>query len=137
MWKSDATQHLVTTNAFIKNDGSLVMGAGAALQAIRLYPTIAIDFGLQILSTCGSGGRYGLILSYQFPVGAFQVKYNWWEKADLKLIAYSVKALKDWNQPRRHKVAMNFPGIGNGRLRRDQVIPILSDLPDNIEVWER
>ena len=33
-------------------------------------------------------------------------------------------------------VCLNFPGIGHGRLERDEVLPIIKLLPDSVEVWE-
>jgi hypothetical protein len=35
-----------------------------------------------------------------------------------------------------NKIAMNFPGIGWGGLNRLEVLPIISSLPDNVEIWE-
>jgi len=32
---------------------------------------------------------------------------------------------------------MNFPGIGNGRLDRADVLPLLMDLPETVTIWER
>jgi hypothetical protein len=32
-------------------------------------------------------------------------------------------------------IAVNFPGIGNGRLRREAVLPIVQ-LPDQVTIWE-
>jgi len=34
------------------------------------------------------------------------------------------------------RIDLNFPGIGNGKLPRHQVLYLLEDLPDNIHVWE-
>ncbi len=34
-------------------------------------------------------------------------------------------------------VALNFPGIGYGGLNRNEVLPIISILPDNVEIWEK
>ena len=32
---------------------------------------------------------------------------------------------------------INFPGIGNGYLKREDVLKIIENLPDNVYVWER
>ena len=31
---------------------------------------------------------------------------------------------------------LNFPGIGNGHLSKDEILPIISKLPDNVHIWE-
>ena len=31
---------------------------------------------------------------------------------------------------------LNMPGVGHGNLSRNLVIPIISQLPDNVHVWE-
>jgi len=33
------------------------------------------------------------------------------------------------------RIDLNFPGIGNGRLSPDQVLPLIKQLPDNVHVW--
>jgi hypothetical protein len=33
-------------------------------------------------------------------------------------------------------VHLNYPGIGNGRLRREDVLPIIALLPDQVTIWE-
>ena len=32
-------------------------------------------------------------------------------------------------------IHMNFPGIGNGKLIPEDVMPIIKDLPDNVKVY--
>lgn len=41
--------------------------------------------------------------------------------------------LQDWKSKKIH---LNFPGIGNGGLKRSNVLPLLERLPDNVKVWE-
>jgi len=68
----------------------------------------------------------------------FQVKYKYYEAANLKLIKLAVAKLHNratcgWS---KLQISLNFPGIGNGRLDRDRVLPLLQRLPDNVTVWE-
>lgn len=51
LWNSDCEINAVTTNSFIRSDGSLVMGRGAALQASQRLPSF------QELQEDGSSGN--------------------------------------------------------------------------------
>ena len=128
--------YLVTTNSYIRNDGALVMGRGAAKQLATLYPKIPYELGRRIQHL----GEYniGVITDKVsgLSLGAFQVKYHFGDAADLDLIKRSADEL--------HKVAcedgrvfhVNFPGIGNGRVSFDSVYPLIERLPDNVCVWQ-
>lgn len=147
MWEeSKADAILFTANSTVRADGALVMGRGAALEAQKLYPGINKKFGgiITILSdshTVLYRDCYGVILLPRHEgkfVGAFQVKRNYKDDADPWLIDYSVgylSLLAGRLMPGLN-YAVNFPGIGWGRLKREDVLPIIGKLPDNIEVWE-
>lgn len=143
MWQdSEADAILFTANSTVRKDGALVMGRGAALEAQKLFPGINKFFG-EAIKVFGKR-RYGVI--YRAPpfgggkyIGAFQVKCNYREDADLSLIEYSTDYLlrdirADLPEPGM-LFAVNFPGIGWGRLKREDVLPIISKLPDNVEIW--
>lgn len=167
MFEHPADLILVTTNSFVKTDGRLVMGRGAAKDALRHFPGIDLIFGGMIKDSA-EAGLYGLLIgSQQGPpwegygwtlqhqlqektmprqmpiaapvlVGAFQVKFNWWAPAQLELIGYSTDMLltRAANIP-LESVSLNFPGIGNGGLKREEVLPIIERLPANVTVWEK
>lgn len=125
----------ITTNATIKRDGTLVMGRGCAKEAKDRDPLLPYSLGAAIKEKGNipalikqSGRVNGRILS-------FPVKHNYWEKADLALIAYSAGQL--------HAIAkinpeMTFilprPGCGNGHRTWEEVKPLLVGLPDNVWV---
>lgn len=140
MWlESDADSFLFTGNSYVRSDGALVMGRGAALQALNQFKDINYDLGDQIKKVCGSLGTYGVLWShYHSHVGVFQVKAHFRHQASLTLIKYSACCLMEIAELHKQtSFAMNFPGIGFGGLRRKDVLPILlSHLPDSIEVWE-
>lgn len=130
---------LFTANAAVTHMGKLVMGRGAALTVRYRYPDVDGVLGRWIQRR---GDPYGLVWfnpsGCDFTIGAFQVKHHWRDAADLRLITSSVDvlrrlALQDWQ---RKKISLNFPGIGNGRLLRSDVLPLLERLPDNVSVWE-
>jgi hypothetical protein len=132
---------LATTNATIRKDGALVMGRGAALEAKSRYEDLDYRLGHIIADSCGSGGLYGVLFAdvrYPEPrLGAFQVKYNWNEQADLDLINYSMSKLITIATAMPHeRFNLNFPGIRNGRLGRREVLDALDPGPDNIIIWE-
>ena len=151
LWDFTDDAIFVTTNATIRKDGELVMGRGAAKEMKEQFSIFPKVIGDQISRNNGSGGKYGLYTIHPFVfnddgsrkygkiLGAFQVKYNWWEKADLDLIEYSTDALlKSFEtQLKNLKVSMNFPGIGNGKLAYDEVYPIIEKLPDSVSVYRK
>jgi hypothetical protein len=126
---------IVTANSFLTSECKLVMGRGAAWQLKRKVPGIDMIFGKLIYETCGHLGRYGLLFHKRY--GIAQVKYQFNNKADLELIAYSMNMLKETaKQNTHHRYNINFPGIGYGGLSKDEVMPILERLPNNIIIWE-
>lgn len=136
MWDVfDTTDHfIITTNAFVKNNGALVMGAGIAKQVRDRWPGIDVEIGQTILRICGNGGAYGLIL--QNKLGVFQVKHHFKHQANLALIKKSSLALEALARANPDKTySMNYPGIGNGHLNKWAVEPLLLNLPDNVEIW--
>jgi len=146
MWDTDADIYIVTGNATIKKDGSLVMGRGAALDLKNKVPNIDKMFGALIQKRATrvdtNKYKYGVLFAkYQDGkyYGIFQVKWNFREQADLELIKYSIEKLD--SVIRTHfidgRVSMNFPAIGNGGLSRKVVEPLLSNLPSNLTVWIR
>ena len=150
MWTTftETDLFLITTNATIKRNGALVMGRGIARQARDRFPGLDAALGKQIKNVCGSPsarfrsgqGQYGLLVSPRWPkakLGAFQVKWHYSQPASLELIRHSVATLCAWCTAHPDAlVALNFPGIGNGRLCREDVLPILRQLPEQVVIWE-
>lgn len=134
----DADLFCITTNSFVRNDGTLVMGAGIAKQARDKMPGLAENAGQKIEETVGHLGVYGLLLpDTDSCLALFQVKDHWDKKADLQIIAHSAKHLTQWlqDQPMDAEVHLNYPGIGNGGLHRTDVAGIIDPWPDNVHVW--
>lgn len=121
----------ITTNSFRKKNGALVMGAGIAKQVRDRFPGIDGSFKFTHMS------EYGIVQSSLEPkIWAFQVKKFWGSAADVKLIMNSTSALREFALANPDKtIYLNYPGIGNGRLRVEEVEPIISTLPDNVYVW--
>ena len=147
MFKSGAADVIVFTgNSTIRRNGCLVMGRGAALEAQMRFYGCSREFGrlLYIYNLHNYPRKnvsYGVLVhSTQVnpALALFQVKERWHDDAKLELIKNSTNMLDNlaksiWKDKR---IALNFPGIGYGRLRRKDVLPIIQSLPDNVEVWE-
>lgn len=136
----------ITTNSIIKNNGELVMGKGIAKEAAFRIPNLPKVAGTLINKrTCETlNNKYGLLIvpSLMQNLGLFQVKYNWKDEADLELIEYSTNRLIEFTNDQLYyqsdlRIDLNFPGIGNGRLNRNKVLPIIEKLPDSVHVWEK
>jgi hypothetical protein len=136
----------VTTNSVLNRYGDLVMGKGAAQQAKLLAPMMPEDLGRLMRDLNVVGEKYGILNSNQIVVHrgketrlcAFQTKYNWKCPSDLELIRWSTMMLS--TQARTFdtkRFALNFPGIGEGGLPEDVVLPIIEALPDNVYVYKR
>lgn len=139
MWKNggDNIFFVVTTNSYVKTDGRLVMGRGAARQAKKLFPNIDVQLGKVIphLST------YGFLFTPQFGVSPFQTKTTFRLSSDPDLIELSTAKLRQVAELPQFAGGkaffyLNMPGVGHGNLSRNIVLPIIKALPDNVHVWE-
>jgi len=134
----------ITTNGTIKANGRAVMGRGCALEASKMFAGIDLLLG-QLIKNKGnqvfdlswwltkwvtdtSGARYPREAQY---IISFPVKHQWFEKADLDLIAKSAKELyqltntKDFDDI---NIYLPRPGCGNGKLKWEQVKPLLEPI---------
>lgn len=125
----------ITTNSKLNNKRHLIMGAGNAKQAKELYPELPVVFGEQILNTCGDLGFYGLLKHEKYF--ALQTKYHWKDKSSIELVKRSIHKLKLSSLKHPDKVfGIPFPAINHGKLKEDDVFPLLETLPDNIIVFK-
>ena len=141
--------YVVTTNGYITKDDKLVMGRGAALMAKKLcplLPEIASRLTQYVFDSSRGCRVYGFVESNPVKCidkkvrrfGLFQVKYHWRDKADLALIGFSILSMNkrlDMFEP-KVRIGMNYPGIGNGGLSKEQVAPLLESLDKRVMVYE-
>ena len=115
----------ITTNGFVKKDGSCVMGRGCAREAAARFPNLPFDFGRKIRS---EGNHVFCFPEYRLIT--FPVKHNWWEAADLDLIERSARELLKIIEVKKIKEAIYLPrpGCGNGKLKWEDVKEILSPI---------
>lgn len=136
---------LFTANSTFDKNGALVMGAGAAKEAVELFPRFSQALGNSLGGSTANCAFYGLTFGMathkdgtRHLIGAFQTKFHWREPSTLELIADSTKMLNETIERYRwERIALNFPGIGLGGLDRADVLPIIETLPDNVFVYER
>jgi hypothetical protein len=123
---------LITTNGTVKKpSGECVMGRGCALEAKMRFPGIARRLGQQIKD---HGNRVHVLEPGK--IWSFPVKHNWWDTADLALIAQSAQELAAEAVTRDTvRFILPRPGCGNGKLGWWQVRPVPEKLlPDNVFV---
>lgn len=136
----DVAAIFVTSNSYIKQNGALTMGAGAAKDMLNLYHGIDRTFGELLTGKHLTAYNILALPVYEQSVallGLFQVKYHWNKPANLNLIATSANKLAQFADMFYGVIALNFPGIGNGELARQDVVPLLEVLPESVWVYEK
>jgi hypothetical protein len=142
LWQLPADARCITTNGYVKSDGSAVMGRGCAQQARDRFPGVDAYLGM-LLEERGNHVHALMVAPHRaLPVEpipgtwdlvAFPVKHNWYETADIDLIGRScgeLMALADQN-PSWHRILLPRPGCGNGQLSWERVRPRITDLLDD------
>ena len=124
LWEFDGII-AITTNGFVKRDGTSVMGRGCAKQATIKFPGLPHKLGTRI----SNEGNH----VFYFPehrLITFPVKHTWWEAADLGLIERSARELLKMIEVKKIKEAVYLPrpGCGNGRLKWEGVKKLLSPI---------
>src|SRR5580704_9777631 len=83
----------ITTNGFIKNDGTAVMGRGNAAQAVRVFRE---EYEIDMPEVLGNSlkSRGNVVSKLTDQVYSFPVKEHWADRASIRLIKKSVESLK-------------------------------------------
>lgn len=124
----------VTTNAIIKSNGNLVMGAGIAKQASFKEDQLKVIWGKQLQEKGLVNKIYGLLAFNKYI--AFQTKLDWKNPSTLEIIRYSTNKLKMLAEKYPDKTfGLPYPGVNNGGLSKQIVRPLLLDLPENVTVY--
>lgn len=127
LWTYNAEYRVVTTNGVINSSGSLVMGAGVALQARQRFPRMPLELGLLVKMR----GNVPFLFE-QERVITLPTKNDWRDNSDLNLIVSSVKRLVALVDEREvSSVVMTRPGCGNGRLEWKDVKAEIEGLLDD------
>ena len=127
-WPMDNVR-IFTGNPIVKKNGAVVMGAGAAKVVRDAYKGIDVYFG--------KGMTTSTLLKFVYTdngyMGWAKVKNHWQMPADLGVVASMVEVLTEVATKRPDMIFhMNYPAVGNGKLKREDVEPLLVGLPDNV-----
>jgi hypothetical protein len=128
--------HIVTASSSLSQDGTLVMGLGAAYAMKLKYPRASKVFGAMIKEYCGNAGVYGFLLFGS--VGVLQTKMHYNDKIDPKLIHYGLNILTAiaHGQPKLN-FNLTHPGVGYGKAKISEVAKAIEALPNNVVIWEK
>lgn len=120
-WEKGASI-VITTNGYVKRDGSCVMGRGIAFSAKQKFPKLPLELGEALTINGNHVFRFP-----QYHLFSFPVKHVWWEPADLELIEQSCQELLKNIAlgPSMSEIYLVRPGCGNGQLQWKDVKPIL------------
>ena len=126
---------IVTASSFLTSEAKLFMGRGLARDLKIKVPGIDKIFGSMVLGNGGHAGRYGLLVYEKW--GVFQVKYRFNERANLELITFGMERVREFAQETNYIIHLEYPGIDEGELTKEEMGPIVATLPGNIYVWEK
>ena len=144
LWDTPDNIIFVTGNSFLKSNGTLTMGKGAALEMAKRYPIMPIVFGEIVSQFYEHLGIYGIITSRPFRsinqvekiLGVFQTKTDFKQNARIEYIENSSNRLLEFSKENNHpNMSCNFPGIGYGKLDYESVYECVRTLPDNISFY--
>lgn len=124
----------ITTNGFVKKDGACVMGRGIAQTCRDRFKGIDKRLGTRI--TQYGNHVYQLGQYEDGRILSFPVKHFWRDNADIELIKRSCHELNNFVDFKGYdKILLPRPGCGNGKLKWDDVKPVIeSILSDKIYV---
>jgi hypothetical protein len=140
---------VITTNGYVKADGTAVMGRGCAHQAARRWPWLPRALGLSLRSKGNVVAEISRFVMYPVKPEYVAERVNvlprlrqsirgpgpwpgWMSYADLELVERSAEQIQamavaaGWQH-----VLMPRPGCGNGELSWDDVVKRLSRVLDD------
>lgn len=135
-----------TTNCMVKNDGTLVMGKGLALECNRRWPGIRRQWGRdQTVTNLKNGGKTKPILHFYRQdhnpyleqtdpvIIGLPTKIDWRDKSDLRLIEEMLISLRSYFNLKQIKTKCLVPKLGcsNGGLEWSEVRPIMEKYLDD------
>lgn len=131
-----------TVCSTLKKDGSLVMGRGMARTVADKCPDAPQELGEKVrdFSIANNNAAF-YFLTHQLPdqkVGLFQTRLHFSHRARFDLIWSAINRLRSYaGNHSDHRITMNFPGVGQEKLYPSEVMPLLMQLPDNVEIWSQ
>jgi len=127
LWQQTGSWKCITTNACLRQNGKLVMGAGNALEARNRFPGIDLVLGGYIKLY---GNRCFRLPKWQ--IITFPTKNNWKDLSSFELIQQSCKQLIEiLDKFKIDEVFLPKPGCGHGGRSWKAVKELISPLLDN------
>lgn len=126
--------YFFTANSTLTKEGCLVMGVGCAKAVRDTYNGIDKLFGEKV----GAKEEFNLeFINYKGVwIGAFQTKIHWRKLSPLYLVQDSIDKLKRISEERPSwAFHLPCPAISHGGLNKDEVLPLLEALPDNVIIY--
>lgn len=119
---------VITTNGIVNASGRAVMGRGVAQQAAIRYNTLSVRLARRLKD---HGNHVHLFP--EWLIATFPVKHHWRDQADEMLILQSALELAETLERNLtsfpdDRFFLPKPGCGNGRLRWEDVEPILDEI---------
>jgi hypothetical protein len=130
IWDWLPTHYIVVpTNIGWKTNGKNVMGAGVAKQAALKFPDFPAWLGRNYeLGERGISYYQGHLIAFPVKPLAANPSMSWQNMASLELIEKSTLEL--CNHASLKDVVLPLVGCGNGKLKREDVLPILEKYLD-------
>lgn len=120
----------ITTNGVIKKDGTAVMGAGLAKQALNKWPLLGRLLGIHI--RMNGNTLSPLLVHEECWLVSFPTKNDWKDPSSIELITESAISLLEFTERFQwNNVFLPPAGCGLGGLSIDVVKPILEDILDD------
>lgn len=119
------------------------MGAGVALRAKEICPTLPLRFGRHVAQFVKDKGYYGLIPPHDIAenvetkIGGLQTKYHWKKPSPLELIERSLVDLDGFAYAMKEPVHCVVPGIGRGGVKVATSIKMVEKVSDHVTFWLR
>lgn len=140
---AENTLYLATTNTTVitkKGESHLVMGAGTARIMRDLYPTVDQVFAAIITESIEDGELIHMDCvstpTMKGGIGYFTTKYEVKQPSTLAIVQKSTNELLAFAQACPEvTIHLPMPGVGLGGLSYDDVLPIVSVLPDNVIIY--
>ena len=136
---------LVTTNSCIQSDGALAMASQPALWLNGEITGIEYILGRIITNSHPDwhNTKYGLAVYRENGklIGGFQTRgIAYTEYASMDFIRFSMemlfKTIVNWEAAHPPVVVMNYPAQEACGISREKIEPLISLLPNCVEVWE-
>lgn len=127
-----------TSNANIKGNRELVMGAGSAKVCKLTHDGLALELGKKVKMYQKNTFRkeYGVMVSLTHSVVALQTKYDWNDKSPIALVEASLAKFKRLANMNQNSIFhMPIPGMGCGGLVLEDVLEPLLSLPYNVRIY--